>query len=594
MRLIAVAMTAALVSWGASRAGAQALGDANCDGRVDEGDLTAVASALFDADGSRCGGADVNLDWILSGADTVAAVREQARTAVRATGPSVGFFGLAAPDGSVMQPIGEAQGIPVYYRNSGFGFRIVVEGNSGSNDIRPGTGVFLSGAGNHLLRPDLQLLSSRPLGDGSPAVCDGGIVAIDPPNFGSGQGITNALNDIACNALAATAAAFACTQDVFGTQGFVTPRPFVQFCVTVARDRVFPPGETLLTVRLRDLLGQLGPERHLIVRIGEGPPPPTFTRTPTMAPASPSPTRTHTPTATVPPTATLSPRPSATWTETAISVPTATSTMTGAVDRSATPTRPPVSVTPTATGPTRTATRTPVFTATPTASMTATRSRTPSPTATTAVVPIGPVVTYFGLVYADDSPMPTASIRPDGTPVFQVLRGLSFAVVVEAKFGISGQPVGCSSFRDPFGDPLACSFREESPLPDLQIVSSQPLGNGSAAVCDSAGAFAGGVPAVVDLPLFGENNAAAINDLACRFVDGGGQPLRRIVDDGCVKRPPTDDYGFMAADSWLQFCSIKVNRSIEFPPGDTMLTARLRDVEGNVGPVARIIIRVGA
>jgi hypothetical protein len=36
-----------------------------------------------------------------------------------------------------------------------------------------------------------------------------------------------------------------------------------------------------------------------------------------------------------------------------------------------------------------------------------------------------------------------------------------------------------------------------------------------------------------------------------------------------------------------------ITAALRFPPGDTLITARLRDVPGNVGPPAQMIIRVG-
>jgi hypothetical protein len=41
----------------------------------------------------------------------------------------------------------------------------------------------------------------------------------------------------------------------------------------------------------------------------------------------------------------------------------------------------------------------------------------------------------------------------------------------------------------------------------------------------------------------------------------------------------------------VQFCAL-VDVSISFPPGDTLITARLRDVLGNVGTQRQIVVRV--
>lgn len=210
---------------------------------------------------------------------------------------------------------------------------------------------------------------------------------------------------------------------------------------------------------------------------------------------------------------------------------------------------------------------------------------------------MGPVITYFGLALADDTPMTPTSRLPDDTPVFAFARGLSFAIVIEAKPGASGAEVACLTYRpsDAGGN---CTFLGESALPDLQVVVSQPLGNGSAEVCDTFGTAAGGVPPVVP-PAFGEAQADPINDLGCRFVNGGGEgqpsaPLGRKANDACTSVPPTGDLVFVnQAESTIQFCTAKITRAAEFLPGDTTITARVRDQAGNVGPASRIIVRVG-
>jgi len=570
------------------RAAAQSLGDANCDGVVDDADVGAAIDAIF-ASSPECNGADANLDWIVSAADLTATSRQQANDSHSASGPRVQFFGLAGADGGVLDSIGSHNGVPVYARSSGFGVRIVLEGQTGASNVRPGIAVYDPTTGNPAARPDVQVESNRPLGNGSPTICDGGIPPVFPPTFAADQGVTDALNDFSCAGVAATAPSFACTQDEFGSPAFVSSSPFVQFCFQVTRDWIFPTGETILTARLRDLLGNLGPEQRLIVRVAMGPLPATFTATPTRAAASPSVSRTPTPTATLTPTQT--PRPTATFTSTATRLATATFT-----PRSATPTRTatPTMIEPTATGPVRTPTRTPTASRSPVPSTTPSRTASVTPSVTQGIPSNGPIITYLGLTLADDTPMPPTSVSVSGVPTFQLVRGSGFAIVVEGKslrFPLVG--VGCLSFRQsPEGSEAACpTFTGESLLPDLQVVVSQPLGNGSSEVCDTAG-LAGGVPAV-DPPRFTEQEADAINDLGCRFVDGSGRPESRGAIDSCVSVPPTGNYGFVAADSQVQFCSPKISRTLELPPGETIVTARLRDTDGDVGDPKSLIVRVG-
>jgi hypothetical protein len=86
----------------------------------------------------------------------------------------------------------------------------------------------------------------------------------------------------------------------------------------------------------------------------------------------------------------------------------------------------------------------------------------------------------------------------------------------------------------------------------------------------------------------------AVNDLACRFQDSNHNPgAITVADLSCVKLPTTDDYGFARSDSTIQFCAL-VAPEFRFPPGDTLVTARLRDRDGHTGAAASIIVRVAA
>src|SRR5262249_16812932 len=120
-----------------------------------------------------------------------------------------------------------------------------------------------------------------------------------------------------------------------------------------------------------------------------------------------------------------------------------------------------------------------------------------------------------------------------------------------------------------------------------------PLGNGSDAVCDDTGTTAGGVPATNPASFEPtQANINAVNDFACRFVDGMGLHLGiDQSDDACVKHEPSEEYGFADPTSTMEFCAL-IGRVLHFPAGDTVITARLRDRGGNVGPQAQIIIRV--
>jgi hypothetical protein len=151
--------------------------------------------------------------------------------------------------------------------------------------------------------PDLQMLVSRDLGNGDPRVCDvglpspGGVAASPELAFNDDVDVVDAMNDFGCrfddgqgNALGRNLGIEACTRSMrdFGF-GFVDPTTTVQFCAEVTQSWRFHPGDTIVAARIRDLTGQVGARREIVVRVpGEALTP---TPTPTM-----SGTRTPTPT----------------------------------------------------------------------------------------------------------------------------------------------------------------------------------------------------------------------------------------------------------------------------------------------------------
>jgi hypothetical protein len=568
----------------------QSRGDVNCDGFPNADDMAALLPMLFADPASECAAADVNSDTDISAPDIIALLQslDPPPPTPIPEGPAITFFGLAGADGTASNPLGQIDGVPVFFRNAGFGFKIVVEGRAGLNGQSPGGSTANADPHDPSRRPDLQIESSHPLGDGSAAVCSDGVPAIDPPDFGPTQTIANALNAFACNFGSATSASFACTQDQFGTTSFLGVGSKVQFCVQLGRALLFPGGETTVSVRLRDSIGTLGPEQQLKLRVGV-----TLTATPsrtlTLTPsASRTPTRTPTSTGGTP-TPSVTGQATSTGTATTSQTP-ATPTASRSTAASATPTR------------TRTATVTATFssspTRTPTVKATATSSRTRTPT---ALGPRGPVVTFFGITRADDTQVAPSDTTPEGLPIYTRLGGGMFNIVIEGKPGASGLQVG--TFQS--GTTVASTYQPDlTDFPDLQVEVSQQLGNGSMDVCDNAGSMAGGVPPT-DPPNFDltPTNINAVNDLGCRFVDGNNMAKGRSSGDSCVKRLPSEDYLFVCDGlntscpsgkvvSKVQFCAF-IGRVIEFQPGDTTVTARLRDTGGNTGPPAQIVIRIG-
>jgi hypothetical protein len=321
----------------------------------------------------------------------------------------------------------------------------------------------------------------------------------------------------------------------------------VQFCAIVGRALQFPEGDTLLTALVLDEAflnapagsGTAGPRRQIIVRVGEAVPIPSST-------------------------------PSASTTATPIPTATRTATRTAAGASSATPTR---TLTPTTTGSLGFS-----VTATRTASRTPTRTLSPTSTATVSAAS-GPLVNYFGVAGFDGSLSTPVGTSPEGIPIFQRTFGAGFILIVEGRRRDPFQVLGQFAYA---GDGLE--------PPDLQIVASRPLGNGSPTVCDASPPELGGVPAVSETDL-DRVSAGVLNDFGCRFQNGDGVPRGRAKADGCVLFP-TGGYGFARDTSDLQFCAA-IDRAIEFLAGETLLTARLRDAQGNPGPTAQIIIRVG-
>lgn len=205
---------------------------------------------------------------------------------------------------------------------------------------------------------------------------------------------------------------------------------------------------------------------------------------------------------------------------------------------------------------------------------------TPTPTPTLPPTFLGPEITWFGLATAAGVPLASEAETAQGAPVYEVHRGNGFHIVLEARAGLSGRNPANRLVR---GD-------VEAQRPDVQIQANRALGNGDPAVCDdylsSSGLPVGGVPAVVP-PSFANNATItrALNDFACRLtIQPSVTPCTRNAF-GELKR--------VSPLSQTQVCTTApVDVDIDFPPGDTLLTALWLDVDGNAGGLARIVVRV--
>jgi len=188
---------------------------------------------------------------------------------------------------------------------------------------------------------------------------------------------------------------------------------------------------------------------------------------------------------------------------------------------------------------------------------------------------------------SDDTLLEPIGKTPDGIRIFQRV-GTGFSLVIEGRPGGTRSPIGSTTFNSDPNDPTA--------LPYLLIEASRSLGDGSADVCDDSIAMSGGVPAV-NPPDFSTSQqvADAINDFACRFKDGGGARSGRGAAEACTSFPDGSYHLIFsngATPSTIQFCG-QITGPIAFPAGDTLVTARIRDLANHISSPAQIIIRVG-
>lgn len=193
-----------------------------------------------------------------------------------------------------------------------------------------------------------------------------------------------------------------------------------------------------------------------------------------------------------------------------------------------------------------------------------------------------PKITFFGVLNTNKAIVDPVDM--DGIiPIYQ-RPSAGFTLVVEGRPGGTRAAVGTSVFNSKLNDPTV--------LPDLQIIASNNLGNGSFAVCDDSPDMPGGVPGVPDFAPT-QMVADAINDLACRFLDGSGTPGGRGPNDACIVFE--DDpvlFHFKDPTSTVEFCGEINQGAVPFPKDETLVSVRLRDIAGHLSAVAQLIIRV--
>lgn len=229
----------------------------------------------FDRDGSDT----LTVDELVSGVDAAlnGCVVEEVE------GPFLTTLTLARADDVIVNPADvDALGREIYVRPFGSGFSLVIEARPGLDGAEVGRVVFEAVPDPETLRPDIQVIVSSPLGDGSPAVCDdasdppGGVRAAAPFVFHEHQVVTDVINEMSCrvDGGARSNDVDACTLSTRGNDfgfAFVDSTSKVQFCLPIARAWAFPVGDTVVAARVRNILGTAGEIGEIIVRI---PPPP--------------------------------------------------------------------------------------------------------------------------------------------------------------------------------------------------------------------------------------------------------------------------------------------------------------------------------
>ncbi len=209
------------------------------------------------------------------------------------TGPVVTYAGAINQDGCEFcckfacrltptpTPAFDDQGRRVFEHTSGRPL-FVVEAKAGLSFLPPGVGgtrrgdeiVGFSGS------PDLKVLYSRNLGNGSQFIecnttINGGIPAapgLDP------QETLDALEDAACRFEWFTEND-PCTRDRFGGLSPIASDTKTQYCFAVPLASQFHPGDTVVSIQLMDVVGNLGPTEEVVVRVGTAGATPTPTPT---------------------------------------------------------------------------------------------------------------------------------------------------------------------------------------------------------------------------------------------------------------------------------------------------------------------------
>jgi len=201
----------------------------------------------------------------------------------RPFGPEVTFFGIATADNVLRTPASETDdGVPIYDWPTQAGFIIVLEGRPGTSNKPLASCGLMDGIPCNGDRAAPQILADRPLGNGSPAVCDdspptlGGVPGIMSLDFSGGENVTNAINDLACRFDAHAQTELACTLNDLGNFSFEhyfgvnnPNNSTLQYCSVPAlgQELALKSGETRFKARILDTAGNVGNTVEIVVRV---------------------------------------------------------------------------------------------------------------------------------------------------------------------------------------------------------------------------------------------------------------------------------------------------------------------------------------
>lgn len=188
--------------------------------------------------------------------------------------------------------------------------------------------------------------------------------------------------------------------------------------------------------------------------------------------------------------------------------------------------------------------------------------------------PEGPVITSMAFLPQNRSFVPPSTFDQAGRPVY--LSGGTGTLIVEGRTGKTRRMIAGSAF-------------ESARAPAFQTIVSRPLGNGNPAVCDQGAVPPGGIDATS--PFTFRSDAASrdrMNDFGCRVDDGQGLPVGRIDPlNSCVRA----SFTFVDPTTDIQFCA-DLGGAERFPPGDTIVAARMSDIDGVFSAPREIVVRV--